>query len=906
MLTSDFFPDNKDEHKRSPLSAARSLVYQLYTSLKERNLDKLITQELEMRIQNSANERAMSYERLWAIFKTVILSEELEVVVVLDAMDECNGPKPFIRDLRKLVATATVRIVITSRNDTHIAPGFSEGGGVPTLYVTTEDVKRDIVSFVQAKVGKSATLQHPQVKDKVVTGLATKSGGMFLWVYLMLKVLKHLPTVAEILHALSTLPEKLDDVYGKILLQLQNALKPGPRAFCQLVLKWIVSTSRPLLFTELVEALKTEYNKTSSMFDQESGFQNTLLYGRKDIELVCGSLVTVNEDSIRLIHLSTRDYLRSNPQTIGLSEPLSNFLVDVPLTQNRIALVCLEYLASPKLVESPNFAPSLDRMPEKRRQEIANLSAQNALFEYAVLYWPHYIATNCYSGTNQAMDCVDVFLHSKAAITWLEVYLSFSGPEFTASTANMLLKIAGARPKTKSWLEALHNVLDDYASTMTQAPQSIHYCLGPINSPLKDTTRSGATQYTVSAPIGSGRASGIRKRTVADVEKGAKSWIHMDLALKMTYMTQMTHPSMRLASQSLKDGTRYRPAIDAEEESPDGEWAVRSVAVRPGGSHIAVTFCPTGTKGVPSEAFYRTVVWLIKDPLKLIGTDEWAERILVDKTASPIFRCAVAESYITEGRGSVISFADNGTLLTPGGIYNIFTEERLNSPAEIFLPTSRITATSFNSHRIARIRDLTELEVLSLDAQIIAIFSFPGSEVLHVCTMGYTGQKIIMTYTDVTARKDLRRIVCVHVKTGEIVRLQSKAVSRLNFPLFTSDEERIVGRVSCNPDHSGSEFAIWNVATGDVTYLFKDSDPQSSFCLYGVKDCKIVIVSSTGQQVTRDISKEWTLAEEAALHLDNNELHQGTSPGQSDWTKLLWQIVGNSEIWALHCACRYV
>ncbi|KAL8998141.1 MAG: hypothetical protein Q9169_002762 [Polycauliona sp. 2 TL-2023] len=578
--------DNKDEHKRSPLSAARSLVYQLYTSLRERGQDTLISQELEMRMQSSASERAMNYERLWAILRPVTSMEGYEIVITLDAMDECNESKPFIRDLKKLVAVAPVRVLITSRNNTLAVPVFSEGNGVPTHYMTTDDVKRDIVSFLQAKVDKSATLQHPQVKDKVVTALATKSGGMFLWVYLMLKVLKHLPTVANIIHALSSLPENLDDVYERILLQLQTSLKPGPRGFCQLVLKWIVSTRR---------------------------------------------------------------------------------------------------------------------------------------------YWP---------------------------------------------------------------------------------------------------------------------------------------------------------------------------AIDAEEGSPNGEWAVRSVAVRPGGSHIAVVFCPTGTKGISSESFYRNVVWLNKDPSKQTGTDDWTERILIDITVTNIFRCAVADSYITQGRGNVVSFPANFFNTNTMSTCNISTEERADSLGEIYQPSGRIIATSFNSQRVARIRDLTELEILLLQEQPIGNFSFPGSEVLHICTTGYTGQKIVLTYCDVTKRKDLRRIVCVHVPTKEVIRLHSRAVSRINFPRFIIDEQRFVGRISCNLDHSGSEIAIWNVLTGDVAYLYKDPDAQLSFCLHqdDIKAWKVTVVSSNGQTRTKDITEHWTPNEGAKFQLENVATPEGSGITNTSWAKLLWRIVGDSEI----------
>ena len=659
-----------------------------------------------------------------------------------------------------------------------------------------------------------------------------------------------------------------------------------------------MATSRPL-FTELVEGLKAEYNKTSSMFDHERGFQNTLLYGRKEIELVCGSLVTVNEDSIRLIHLSTRDYLRSSAETNGLEAPLNEFLVDVPLTQNHIALTCLEYLGSRNVIKTPNFTPTIDTSSLARQREIADIINRNPLFEYAVQYWPNYISNNVYSGTAEAMRQVECFLLQSSAITWLEAYLFFSGPEYTASTAQRLSKVEGASPSIIHWADTLIEALDEYATTMTKAPWMIHKCFRPRHVDQHMLSKSSNVQPVVRLPFESDRTSKAPKHSLTKVEKGAKSWVHLDPGSNTIFMTQLTHPSMRLASQHSEDGVRYRPAIDAEEESPNGEWAVRSVAIRPGGSHIAVTFCPPGSKGVSFESFYRTVVWLVKDPSKQTGTDDWAERVLIDRTESSIFRCPVPDSYLPEGRGSVVSFARNGTLITPGGIYNIFTEEKLDSPPEIFHASARITYTSFNGHRVARIRDLTELEVLSLDGHLVGTFSFRGSEVLQVCTMGYTGRKIIMTYSDVTAKKDLRRIQCVHVASGNIVRLQSRGVSRINFPRFTAIEDRLVGRISCNPNHSGSEIAVWNVDSGHVAYLFKDPDPQLSFCL-NMDDTRVLIISPSGKLIDRNIDEEWSSKEEADFLS-----HHANEPGW-EASKFLWQVIGSNKVCKMSFVRRYV
>ena len=885
-----FFFDNKDEHKRSPLCAARSLVYQLHFKLREQQRHQSIQQEIEARMQNNPQEKAMSYEKLFAILKTVIISENLDVVIVLDAMDECIGPKPFIRDLKSLAAGTYVHLIVTSRSDNNVVPVFAEGRSSPTLTVTADDVKRDIVSYVQAKVAKSAALRHPQVKDRVITALATQSGGMFLWVYLMLKDLKSLPTVSEVVQALSRLPEKLDDVYKKILQRLHDSLKPGPRAFCQMVLKWIVSTSRPLQFTELVEALKAEYKRTATVFDQEAGFEDTLLYGKKDIELVCGSLVAISEDSIRLIHLSTRDYLRSSPESLDLPGPLAKFLVDVPLTQTRIAQTCLDYLSTRALRTCSAFKPSTGVSTQQRQQEIATISGQFSLFEYAVLYWPSYLIDNSRLQPAETMGSLSTFLQSDYSATWLEVYLLFSGPEYTASTVQRLARMEHASDSINGWADKLLMILDEFAMTLAKAPQVIHnFGLVTDCKPKKAAaihlSQSVKSIYTVPSD------SDTAKRRLTDVEKGAKSWVHFNPSSSMIFTTPHEHASMRLASQSSgPDATRYRPAIDAEEESPSGQWAVRSVAVRPTGSHIAVTFCPGGGKGVKQEAFYRTVLWLIRDVSKQTGADEWAERVLVTKVTNPVFRCPVAGAYRFEGKGNVVNFAANGILLTPSGYYDIFTEERLESPASIFEPGPHIANTSFGESNLARIRDQTELEVLSHTGLLQKTISFSDSSTLGINVLSRTGRYIVVSYSDETASKDLGRLKCVHLQSSKIVTFPCNgAMKEINHPRFTNDESFVIGCLGSNTGHQGKAIASWSVNDGSMIYLFKDRDPQLSFCLNEVCG-QIKVVSSTGHLVNRGLGQEWGADEESRFRT-----HRGIGMGEIG-DRCSWHIIGGSVL----------
>ena len=112
---------------------------------------------------------------------------------------------------------------------------------------------------------------------------------MFFWVALMLKELESTSTIDEIESALSSLPDGLNKVYERILTRLHNTLKPSRRTLCCRVLKWVTLAKRPLRLDEAGEALKLEYASATG----DSSFTKNLLCSMRELELACGSLVTV-------------------------------------------------------------------------------------------------------------------------------------------------------------------------------------------------------------------------------------------------------------------------------------------------------------------------------------------------------------------------------------------------------------------------------------------------------------------------------------------------------------------------------------------------------------------------------------------------------------------------------------
>ncbi|MCJ1242060.1 hypothetical protein MMC14_010067 [Varicellaria rhodocarpa] len=256
----------------------------------------------------------------------------------------------------------------------------------------------------------------------------------------MLKELKVTVSAAELRAALNDLPEGLDEVYEKILNRLQTSLKQSPRHLFQRILKWIVASTRPLHLSELEAALATEYGNDKTMFDYDTGTRNSLLYPIRSIEELYGSLVTISRnqndlDTVRLIHLSTRDYLKSSPKKLGVSGPITEFFVDVPKVEMGLGLTCLQYLSLQDLREHPNI---FSCKPVGREASIQDIKTKFPFFNYAVSYWPEYVldsVENSYDdpqteeGLKAGIRAVTDFTETNMSTVWLEEFLRQCGPE---------------------------------------------------------------------------------------------------------------------------------------------------------------------------------------------------------------------------------------------------------------------------------------------------------------------------------------------------------------------------------------------------------------------------------------------------------------------------------------------
>ena len=231
-----FFCKNTDVDKNTPTVVVRSLLYQLYNSVKSQTASQSLIHDIGVALDRSGQQKALNFSVLWQLFSTHI--SLTPATIIIDALDECQDPNQLTDGLKELSTLRSMRVIVTSRKESHL---HNELNSVSSIEIAPEDIDADIAAFVEAKVEASSRLSHPSVRELVIKKLCTAHDGMFLWVYLVLKELKSCISMAQVQDALAKLPTGLDGIYKSILDRLQTTLSRSSFDLCSKVLTWVVS-----------------------------------------------------------------------------------------------------------------------------------------------------------------------------------------------------------------------------------------------------------------------------------------------------------------------------------------------------------------------------------------------------------------------------------------------------------------------------------------------------------------------------------------------------------------------------------------------------------------------------------------------------------------------------------------
>ena len=250
----------------------------------------------------------------------------------------------------------------------------------------------------------------------------------------------------------------------------------------------MVTSIRPLKIAELREALATQYQlEGHTLLVEDECFP----YSQRDLELLCGSLVSIRDETIQLIHLSIKEFLQ---QSLGTPSEESgsnrDLLVNPQKASLKLTQVCLAYLSVhcvEPLIDFNEKCTWVDyRIDEKKVED--HLQA-NALLEYACFGWLIHLLDCEVTDSAEAANYVLTTFDSPSTFCWIETCLALDRNSIWSLLIGLEemgewiptsgIELSSVEFSTfdfvRRWATAIAEFLDQYKQTCVHRPWEVYF-----------------------------------------------------------------------------------------------------------------------------------------------------------------------------------------------------------------------------------------------------------------------------------------------------------------------------------------------------------------------------------------------------------------------------------------------
>ncbi|KAM0513646.1 hypothetical protein ACHAPE_007696 [Trichoderma viride] len=242
------------------------------------------------------------------IFEAVIQdSGWSRLVLVVDALDECLTNRDSF--LRLIVRTSSkVKWLLSSRNLEDIRRRLFSKESVNPLSLelkeNAESVSRAVHSYINHCVAHMEIIQDDkELESKVRNILQRKAGDTFLWAALAIQQLRD-AMKWEVLRELDQMPQGLQSLYQLMMNQIRDQTSQR-RNLCAKLLSLVTTAYRPLHLGELGSLWQMEAECPQAQGDVRTVAQ------------LCGSFLTVKDDTIYFIHQSAKEFMLQQGSQAG-------------------------------------------------------------------------------------------------------------------------------------------------------------------------------------------------------------------------------------------------------------------------------------------------------------------------------------------------------------------------------------------------------------------------------------------------------------------------------------------------------------------------------------------------------------------------------------------------------------
>ena len=451
----------------SLLAIIRSLITQMIASLDQ------LPHELRKTHQTAVKFGRTSFSTSDRPFELMSIIGRMvgNAYFVIDGLDECEDPSEVANSFTALACSANnIRIICASRESPILRTAFR---GCGSLKLTPKYMSSDIDKYLQTNIRGLSHLEN-STKAELFTTLSERAEGMFLWARLMIDNISSTTSTSELRQTLNELPLGLNQAYQQALERLDWG-NPRLRTFATTLLSWTCCSARPMTVTELQDALSWD--------DGIGKFSEAKKPFREAVVGVCSPLVEHLEvdDTLRLVHLSVRDFLCDNGQDLGLCSKADASLVKVEEAHGKVAKICVEYLCLPDVASVLNV--------DKNRFPLA---------EYATSHWCQHLVQS-HRDQNLCRKVVQLMSETRIRRTWIRRYMRLKRSTFP------LQELVRIQTMVTDWMHAVSDeeyAVDDIADLqyflfdLESAPDDRADDFGTTNFERVLTIRDLAREYT--------------------------------------------------------------------------------------------------------------------------------------------------------------------------------------------------------------------------------------------------------------------------------------------------------------------------------------------------------------------------------------------------------------------------
>jgi hypothetical protein len=306
-LLSYFFCQATDSRINNATAVLRGLLYMLVVQ------QPSLVSHIRKRHDQAGKvlfENTNAWVALTEIFANVLRDPRLRnTYLIIDALDECVTDKLKLLGFITTHSSASQRVkwIVSGRDWLGFEAQLERAGHKVRLSIelnAKSEATTALAVFIQQKVDQLAQKgqYEAEIQHAVLQHLMSNANGTFLWVTLACQDLASTPK-SNVLEKLASFPPGLDPLYKRMLRQVIELDGAG---ICRRVLALTAVMYRPVTIPELVALVEPLEN-----------FVNDLRSVQEIISL-CGSFLTLREDTVYFVHQSAKDFIFTNANLEGI------------------------------------------------------------------------------------------------------------------------------------------------------------------------------------------------------------------------------------------------------------------------------------------------------------------------------------------------------------------------------------------------------------------------------------------------------------------------------------------------------------------------------------------------------------------------------------------------------------